>query len=1127
MFKNIKSYAFDITFPGDDLPFLDHEDADIWMHPISDPSLNGRLGSVQDQKWNTAIERAVHEQIMASPMNLPNLLMCTIFASSYTPQTRALGMLKYYFEKVFWDGKQFVDPYVLGPNGKQHSQRGDSMAVSRITMLLNLHLYELSHFSNAVVEALPVKDAVYEVVEYMFQDPLYNGAEIKKAFESTARGVGCVSRTGVYPKWQDINWSMSRPELSIFNDEYVKNDPPDLAFSIVDFEAHQETSAFLRKNGMIKFAEIHDLSRSAAIGTDLDMFLMVVDYVPKMAGYARGMTHKIHREAIEGATAEYGSPSENAKFNEYVFKEGFDAGNYLMEKFPSKNEFRRRAALSMTTSSAGGPSFELIFNYGGREERIMSKSKISNFYHDPDFYTTVEGLLEARRTLDTPGTAASRQVPIKKDRLVTPHAMYGGELAYGWRLNDYINDTRGDKRRPVGTHFDFTPGSEVGNVLKDHVASFVATSHFKYICLNTDFTAFDLAQKFGTSQIPGSRYAFFQGIRKAIVDSGKSQASLFSDKEGNPMTILEVWDLLGSVGYKQMAHFVSKSQLPRTKNAHLVIDALLSGEFTTLMENSVVNRADLLYFMDNTPFGMWDLTLIATYITGDDRTLILESSSGSIQTDPKSYANLRKVMAEQSASHNFHYNLLKTLVMSWKTEFLKKTVHRGCYIPALGLQMFQSESVDLQTPPIELMRGLISKWALMISRGMSSEFISRFAFMAFAFKRGVRSVLTLSGEKVFGTYNMPMAAYFVPKGKGGLGEFLYLLASSSDLALPFLYRENPVLKRMVDRTVPILKAYGVRKAPIVDAILKTHAYDKGSLYLHKNVMERTKLRNALAVEEEVMKLGVPVKNLGYPHLPTSILRKAIMSDKITARIANNLQNSQGSSMLKVDESAQSSDANEGIWTAFIDMHRIIDNEAPVPVERTFEGASPLRYMEPLFDDCIRRFGLDLTRSAEGLGPAQILTAFRRGGRNDISPDQITNLISDPRFYASKDTSIKILTYIGIDGPQAHQIASNVHRAVSGLKIAEALRGLRSGNTVTGYMVSDRIVDTPPTGALSSIIPDVFFIVEMQRLCRSRLSGKVDVPYKYIPRRMKGMSRAMLKTLTHIGNLSVIEDEDYD
>jgi hypothetical protein len=400
----------------------------------------------------------------------------------------------------------------------------------------------------------------------------------------------------------------------------------------------------------------------------------------------------------------------------------------------------------------------------------------------------------------------------------------------------------------------------------------------------------------------------------------------------------------------------------------------------------------------------------------------------------------------------FDLNAMKCLRRSAYGEYLKILYMYGYLVPQLGrLMPFSSERVNTIENPIESMRGLISFYRTMVSRGSNHELMLRLVHHIWNIKRGLKKQFfktratfekaKTSGAIVDKFVDYPFAVMWVPQSLGGIGELPFTLLGASKDAMIYLWtRKFPGLREAINKAAHHVSSSSDANRLIAQQILASGQMDKYLAWLKLRVYDNSQL---LAAKEERARYRIPLGDLEISHAPQRRIQRTLAgSSKITS-LAVARKEFQAAELIERGKSPAVIDylGNMFSWLEDIDVD--------------FEGDFPFAQTENVIvgrDESVARFERALGFSTVSSDQKSRMTAIFRllntnyfNAEAEIGYDTLMALFTRPDINYSVDLIASVAVRIGSSRDRAVIFANRFVTSFDSAVILEKGQKFSSGD----------------------------------------------------------------------------------
>jgi hypothetical protein len=658
-----------------------------------------------------------------------------------------------------------------------------------------------------------------------------------------------------------------------------------------------------------------------------------------------------------------------------------------------------------------------------------------------DIFGTEE--LSRKYTHEDPGLIGERRVPVKANRAIYMAILskYIAQMPVRHYV-DFFQISVSEQYKNIGTSNDFTVGKEVGVVFLDHFPSFVGTTLYDILIDGADYTAFDSHQREENSR----KYA-----REGIVDGLRATGlhdTPYGDQEKKlGFDTLEEWiEVMWGDGITRNAHFLAKTG---DTKFDIVLDILQSGEYLTLNYNNCTNRALFKYFLDvyEKKYGIDSrFQLLKRLFQGDD-ALGFWRFPDDVKTQEDEIRALRHMIdlfVDTGRINGFDLNVLKTSVRRYRSEYLKKNVFYGAYMPLWLIQIFCSEKLNRDFP-IQQIISYASTLNVAVGRGFPHILARSLLLFTWNFRRSLRA--DTRDESIM--YYLPHGCLFLPKSLGGCGVHPNtIIGANMDMVIAHQAYSDEYLMNLISHAYYILDSPTIStREHLANSLVKDtgvyprNPFGKGKLYA--NSVKQTKYSQKLKLAAESAR-----------HLIDSGLRGAIpkrldirMMDDIIVKSAL-LDNTSMRQLAPIEKVRKVHDYIErdrsGMVKSFDHKYNWLRN---INFVRSGDVISANHgmvhwYLDEVAYNILDRFGLSRGDRLR-FSPSQLLNILRNDSKfpRYINESDIMNILSDERLLVSPTALVDVLIIIGASPSNAQRVVESITTSTERFAIIEAASSL--------------------------------------------------------------------------------------
>jgi hypothetical protein len=349
-------------------------EAELWLRPA-------RKEDVSADLWPHIVKSYGKQTVSGDVINAPERiasLMATFNKSIHT--NIFFRYLKYYIST--FEGDLFVQDL---DNSVIRNSDQDIMASVRLTMLFNFILFYEQFQDDNGVPIVPL-DVQIEIFEFMFSDPWWNLAALKKTQVTIGHAFLAGSSSGVFPKFGAVPRDGRTPVFPGFHTTMLDRNI-DRAYLEYVKDFLTEDFAGLKKLNLPKYsAFVHSLIYHE-VGDLAVRKRMWVNAFPGFAGYTRGdveghIKKQVEENMVPVEGAEPIPPYHDILSNkmEEVFDEIYQRGTLL-----SPTAWRAAIAGVLTSKSAGGGKVTIYLDLDpDNSTGELSTSKLTLIFTDKD-----------------------------------------------------------------------------------------------------------------------------------------------------------------------------------------------------------------------------------------------------------------------------------------------------------------------------------------------------------------------------------------------------------------------------------------------------------------------------------------------------------------------------------------------------------------------------------------------------------------------------------------------------------------------------------------------------------------------------------------------------------------------
>jgi hypothetical protein len=776
--------------------------------------------------------RASHETVINGVSKMNTYIYAIRFSCMevgiHFRDLRCIRMLRYYLDTVG------PDPFAEFRGGIE-VMVNDSMAATRCLMLLIGALHEVQDTFRGWSVLL------YEVIEYLFQDPYVNTTNLKSMTSILKQSCFAESSSG-----HMIGWNVGGGEGDHISDFSLLEDvPPDVVATLMNKEKIEESFRNLRKDGLKVTATAFKKMIKGKMNATNAARMSVMVFIESMAGYFRGNETLSHLANLKKAK-DLGPGPENPTYLPKLKELWWKAMTEILARggFLSYENWLDTLFGHMTTKSAGTNepiTFEV--NIHAQTYTIRARDKTFVFLFDSLKFLDRKELARVL-TEEDPGRLASRFVPSRAVRTVfmMPLAYYIWETWLGAPLLNWQGD------QPF-----FTITKEIGRFVSDHRFGLIHSSRRDSLIVLMDYSQFDSNQR-------------ANNMRKHIIQFVKEFFELHGlDASFGPWeNVSEMMETLWSKTYHATFDFGGG----RTE----FTDQVNSGEFMTITINNMTNKAN----WDDIEGTLWRLhrelwlkiRQVVEFYMGDDSMRVLTKPDG---WDLESRMVIRDVLASVSADNGMELSKYKTSMSLYYYEYLKKMVIRGWIIPRLSqIMILTSERSSMTEPPISQMRSYVGLVREYVSRGAHYDFCIAFIHHVWNIRRKVRFVI--KGQKAF--FSLEFGLLWTPGELGGIGLVPgSLMGANADAIMYQLY--SPEMRDYVSYCAYVSNVdVSIFRRKIAQEVMEGGGFGRGVAFQKARLKPEIVARSRQAIEM-LREQGINIGDLIYEKMPERVIRRAI------------------------------------------------------------------------------------------------------------------------------------------------------------------------------------------------------------------------------------------------------------
>jgi hypothetical protein len=1078
--ENVEVFKFRLEWDNVDF------EQDLWMASNRQKGYFGGHGGgyVTDEIWVKNIKRAAMDSSPNGYYNLANSL-AIIKNSSLNFETNIfIRMLKYYLLEG-WKG---AEPFVVSGRGIV-GLTGDTAAPTKFLVLMNAAIM-LENMSSRWDQR--THDVYFKLVKYIFQSPRRNTVSAKKFLSLIRQSALCITKEGQYVEWHHID--CQDVSAVIRGGNTVKITRNDEVYYLNTKEKIDE---------VLKLADetIPGLSKdliymmSGPLNDHTLHMLAMLYSVDGLAGFSRSQVNLAHAAQVrndpETIVTKVPDIFIQALYDEYIPIVGHGM-------FRTYSEWLQSLPTSMTTKSAGGDAVQIIVETKDGPARLRFTDKMMVFLQNPEYYANPERFFKIDYTKEEPGSIGNRFVvgpkaarAIFMRRLIT----YVFELLFAVPVAKWILDKPlGVKAVPFATVHDFSAGGEDGVLPHDHVYGMYASSHAHIISMAQDYDTYDSTQKFANM-----RSHALQGMKLGLAGK-KILDATWVEINNVKYTLGTILDKMWGKGQVYDAFYAERrsttAEIPEDvsddpKLMKLKLDMVFSGELMTLNVNNLTNRASMRCYVKTMPEFLRTMNLLRALYQGDDLIIFWElpKTTEGPKFTQKMHKGLVTHAVDNASNNGLVVSEVKTVTRIFFYEYLKKIFLYGRFIPLQLMQLLSRERIEVNSPNLEIVRGIRATCERLVMRGFDHDFCLNFVVYSYLVKSGVR--VRGGWGKVFkpgtsGWYYFPIEVLFTPNRAGGVGLHpeTVMFVSADMMIMDFFYHKAPEMVDRLRRSIAILQteikspkdfvisALEGKKRGIITLNGKKDddPFYRGRKYI-RETQDQERVKTAYRVKESVESY-IKIQDMFYGNLDESLLQSALRSNIGTKQFEIEAARSAGFQYAATDKKNVLADIGhkklvskfkrstlkDSYWPWIQDI-RVVPTD--IPLKRS--DKHPFSIMDERAKRVIEYMGMSTTRVPIALTPNAISQKLRSDTkfRRDITPEKLYEVLTNPAIVNTHERIVEVLLYLGARPDLANAVAVQISKSVESLSIATTA----GGSPMTGAYFSCLDVTTSKLNSL--------------------------------------------------------------
>lgn len=490
---------------------------------------------------------------------------------------------------------------------------------------------------------------------------------------------------------------------------------------------------------------------------------------------------------------------------------------YYVDKIPdTEEEFALNTYTTLTTRSNGmndfirvngeyvnnPDTFSFNIDYNGRKMIWNVKDKALTFRTNPKRFFDYDTMINTL-TNDDPGRPFTRYVPARNARLIygMPLIRFVSE-AFTPDLVDWLAD------QSYNGHPISTIAIDTGRYLTEMGTFLYYTgnpSEDVFILLS-DFDQFDQSQNYANW-----RAIAVKACEKIIEDLGPQLAGKKFDLLGGRSPIEY---LLGN--WTTLHEAVFRIYTARATFVDVITDWEFSGEFSTLVTNTMVNYSFVTAFIDQMSvtkfsfdgidYNLGDVFFVDQFkLQGDDqisliRTVAKKAIFENVKFMFEAQSSLKQLAVDVAATGNLIISLKKTELRSGYFEFLKKAGIWGYAVPRfMQISLEESENLNRTMDPIERMRSRVGQYREYEFRGGNTVYSLLRRYMEWNI---IRVVKLADNEEA----NLPFGLLWTPVSLGGVGMHPFTVVDPNVDIMISMWKWEPRTRKIINYCIQSVKA---------------------------------------------------------------------------------------------------------------------------------------------------------------------------------------------------------------------------------------------------------------------------------------------------------------------------------